>query len=44
MSKKHAIGFGILGSIGFVGGAFAAAISGMIATVAFSEAFKKEEK
>lgn len=44
MNKKHAIGWGILGGIGFVGGAFATAISGMIAVVAFSEAFKKEEK
>ena len=44
MKKKDAIGWGILGGIGFVGGAFATVISGMIAAVAFSEAFKKEEK
>jgi len=44
MNKKHAIGWGILGGIGFVGGAFATVLSGMLATVAFSEAFKKEEK
>ena len=43
MSKKHAIGWGVLGGIGFVGGAFATVLSGMLAAVAFSEAFKKEE-
>lgn len=44
MKKKQHIMIGVMSMVGFVGCSIGMAFTGIMANVAFSEAFKKEEK